>query len=50
MWSIGGVLEIEDREKLQSFMQQSDMELDLPVIAEGSGETIFDYYVDQSGI
>lgn len=50
MWSFGAFLELDDRKKLQEFLiGNSEFSLDLPVLTHGSDETIFDFYVDQSG-
>ena len=49
MWSIGAILELDDRLKLEMFMRDS-VELDLPVIPEDSGHTIFEYFVSDSGM
>ena len=50
MWSIGALLELEDRDKLQEFMTNNEeFTLNLPALTPGSEETIFDYYVDNEG-
>ncbi len=49
MWSIGAILELDDRVKLESFMRE-DVELDLPSFDEGNGNTIFEYFVTDSGM
>ncbi|KPP75577.1 dynein heavy chain 5, axonemal-like [Scleropages formosus] len=50
MWSIGAVLELEDRKKLEAWLRSLDrIHLDLPAISPGSEDTMFDYYVNQSG-
>lgn len=48
MWSIGAVLELDDREKLEQFIR-SELDLDLPEIDDGSHHTIFEYFVDKKG-
>ena len=48
MWSIGAILELDDRWKLEIFMREK-VDLDLPVIQEDSGHTIFEYFVSDSG-
>ena len=49
MWSIGAILELDDRLKMEIFMRE-DVDLDLPVIPEDSGHTIFEYFVSDSGM
>ncbi|KAL4616938.1 dynein heavy chain 5, axonemal [Arapaima gigas] len=50
MWSIGAVLELEDRKKLETWLRNHDrIHFDLPTIPPGSEDTMFDYYVTQSG-
>nr|XP_018671052.1 dynein heavy chain 5, axonemal isoform X3 [Ciona intestinalis] len=50
MWSIGALLELDDRRKLQDFLIETEgLELDIPHV-DGSGEfTIFDYMVNNDG-
>lgn len=48
MWSIGAILELDDRVKLETFMRDN-VELDLPFIAEDSGNTIFEFFVSDAG-
>ena len=40
MWSVGALLELDDRAKMEEFAR-TNFELDLPPIAEGSQDTIF---------
>lgn len=47
MWSVGAVLELDDRAKLESVMLTTPVKLDWPKIKEG--ETIFEYVVDKNG-
>lgn len=48
MWSLGALLELDDRAKMETFMQDRDkIVLDLPVM--NSGDTIFEYLVDEDG-
>ena len=50
MWSIGALLELEDRDKLQEFMTNNEeFTLNLPALTPGSEERIFDYYVNNEG-
>ncbi|XP_044298752.1 dynein axonemal heavy chain 5 [Varanus komodoensis] len=50
MWSIGALLELEDRCKLEHWLRSHEtIKLDLPNIPEGSEDTMFDYYVTNDG-
>lgn len=46
MWSVGSLLELDDRAKMESFLS-SQGNLNLPPVKEN--ETIFEYLVDESG-
>eukprot|EP00794_Sanderia_malayensis_P018805 gene18805-20701_t len=48
MWSIGAILELDDRVKLESFMREN-IQLDLPSFEDGTGNTIFEYFVTDAG-
>lgn len=48
MWSAGALLELDDRVKMEAHMRSLKC-LDLPVISADSGETIFEYVVDDKG-
>ena len=48
MWSIGALLELDHRERLENFMREKTG-LDLPAYQEGSGDTIFEFMVDTDG-
>lgn len=48
MWSLGALLELDDRAKMEEFLSKHPSALDLPPIKEG--ETIFEYVVDDHGI
>lgn len=47
MWSIGALLELDDRNKLEGFLRENSR-LDLPECGDSTA-TIFDYYVDKTG-
>ncbi|XP_063230049.1 dynein axonemal heavy chain 8-like [Bacillus rossius redtenbacheri] len=47
MWSLGALLELDDREKWQNFVLNHKSQLDWPKIAEN--ESIFDYMVNKEG-
>ncbi|XP_071819604.1 dynein axonemal heavy chain 5-like isoform X1 [Apostichopus japonicus] len=48
MWSLGALLELDDRKKLEEQMK-ADGTLDLPRIDASSQDTIFEYMVDDNG-
>nr|XP_021143896.1 dynein heavy chain 5, axonemal [Columba livia] len=50
MWSVGALLELEDRCKMEHWLRKhATIKLDLPCIPEGSEDTMFDYYVASDG-
>ncbi|XP_071945990.1 dynein axonemal heavy chain 8-like [Antedon mediterranea] len=49
MWSLGALLELDDRAKMQTFMLEHESHLSYPNLPEGSGHTIFEYVVDSNG-
>ncbi|XP_074682176.1 dynein axonemal heavy chain 5 isoform X8 [Strix aluco] len=50
MWSVGALLELEDRCKMEHWLRNhATIKLDLPCIPEGSEDTMFDYYVASDG-
>ncbi|XP_009583720.1 PREDICTED: dynein heavy chain 5, axonemal-like, partial [Fulmarus glacialis] len=50
MWSVGALLELEDRCKMEHWLRNhATINLDLPCIPEGSEDTMFDYYVASDG-
>lgn len=48
MWSVGALLELDDRAKMEEFAREN-FELDLPPIDEGSQDTIFEFLVNEAG-
>ena len=48
MWSVGALLELDDRAKMEEFTR-GNFELDLPPIDEGSLDTIFEFLVNEAG-
>lgn len=48
MWSVGALLELSDRSKMEAFMKQTCQSY-LPEVEKGSGDTIFEYTVDSKG-
>ncbi|KAM9386572.1 dynein axonemal heavy chain 5 [Phaethornis superciliosus] len=50
MWSVGALLELEDRCRMEHWLRNhSTIKLDLPCIPEGSEDSMFDYYVASDG-
>ena len=47
MWSIGAILELEDRALMQNYMMSHESKFTYPALKEG--ETIFEYVVSDSG-
>ncbi|MED6254978.1 Dynein heavy chain 8, axonemal, partial [Ataeniobius toweri] len=47
MWSIGAILELDDRDKLEEYIRGREISIDLPQIRPG--ETMFEYMVDTNG-
>ena len=48
MWSVGALLELDDRAKMEAFLREKT-ELDLPTCEPGSGDTMFEFFVEKSG-
>ncbi|KAJ8415685.1 hypothetical protein AAFF_G00402420 [Aldrovandia affinis] len=50
MWSVGALLELEDRRKLEGWLRGHDnIHLDLPDICPDSEDTMFDFHVTSDG-
>ncbi|KAM7379582.1 hypothetical protein PAMP_005128 [Pampus punctatissimus] len=47
MWSLGALLELEDRDKLEAYIREHDSSIDVPQTQ--SGETMFEYMVNSNG-
>ncbi|XP_068084800.1 dynein axonemal heavy chain 8 [Anabrus simplex] len=47
MWSLGAVLELDDRERMEEFVLSHESKLDWPKLSEG--ENIFEYVVSPQG-
>lgn len=47
MWSLGALLELEDRDKLEAYIRAHDSSIDVPQTQ--SGETMFEYMVNPNG-
>lgn len=49
MWSLGALLELDCRDKLEAFIRAHDNKLDLPKIPRGSNQTMYEFYVNDRG-
>ncbi|XP_059501105.1 dynein axonemal heavy chain 8-like [Stegostoma tigrinum] len=49
MWSIGALLELDSRAKLEKFLQSHNSKLDLPDIPPDSAESMFEFLVNHQG-
>ncbi|XP_064014378.1 dynein axonemal heavy chain 8 [Pogoniulus pusillus] len=49
MWSLGALLELDSRDKLEAFIRAHDNKLDLPEISPGSSQTMYEFYVSDCG-
>lgn len=47
MWSLGALLELEDRDKLEAYIRAHDSNIDVPQTKPG--ETMFEYMVNPNG-
>ena len=47
MWSVGALLELSGRSKMESFLRENPTTMDLPPV--GEGETMFEYLVGERG-
>lgn len=47
MWSLGALLELEDRDKLEAYIRAHDSSIDVPQTQPG--ETMFEYMVNPNG-
>ncbi|KAL2306085.1 hypothetical protein Nmel_003990 [Mimus melanotis] len=49
MWSLGALLELDSRDKLEAFIRAHDNKLDLPKIPRSSYQTMYEFYVNDRG-
>ncbi|EUB62286.1 Dynein heavy chain 5, axonemal [Echinococcus granulosus] len=50
MWSIGALIELDDRARLEKFWRtELSVKLDLPSVDDSKSETIFEYFVGPNG-
>ncbi|NWH66560.1 DYH8 protein, partial [Geococcyx californianus] len=49
MWSLGALLELDSRDKLEAFIRAHDKKLNLPEISPGTSQTMYEFYVTDDG-
>ncbi|XP_019405170.1 PREDICTED: dynein heavy chain 8, axonemal [Crocodylus porosus] len=49
MWSLGALLELDSRDKLEAFIRAHDNKLDLPEIPLETNQTMYEFYVTDYG-
>ncbi|XP_019382247.1 PREDICTED: dynein heavy chain 8, axonemal [Gavialis gangeticus] len=49
MWSLGALLELDSRDKLEAFIRAHDNKLDLPEIPVETNQTMYEFYVTDYG-
>ncbi|KAK1338458.1 hypothetical protein QTO34_001574 [Cnephaeus nilssonii] len=49
MWSLGALLELESRDKLEAFMRSHESKISLPDIPKGTNYTMYEFYVTDYG-
>lgn len=50
MWSVGALLELDDRKKMEIWLRSNySFCLNLPIIPSDSEDTMFDYHVSDDG-
>lgn len=49
MWSLGALLELESREKLEAFIRSHESKLDLPEIPKDKNQTMYEFFVTDYG-
>ncbi|XP_027732137.1 dynein heavy chain 8, axonemal [Vombatus ursinus] len=49
MWSLGALLELDSREKLEYFLRSHQSKIDLPDIPEESNHTMYEFFVTDYG-
>ncbi|KAG8512009.1 Dynein heavy chain 8, axonemal, partial [Galemys pyrenaicus] len=49
MWSLGALLELDSREKLEAFLRNHQSRLDLPDIPKDTNQTMYEFYVTDYG-
>ncbi|XP_040286209.1 dynein heavy chain 8, axonemal [Bufo bufo] len=49
MWSLGALLELDSRERLEAFLRSHEYKLDLPEADPGACQTMFEFLVNENG-
>jgi len=49
MWSLGALLELNSRDKLEAFIRARDNKLELPEISPGTNQMMYEFYVTDYG-
>ncbi|XP_074845897.1 dynein axonemal heavy chain 8 [Carettochelys insculpta] len=49
MWSLGALLELDSRDKLEAFIRANDNKLDLPEVPKGTIQTMYEFHVTDYG-
>ncbi|XP_044147017.1 dynein axonemal heavy chain 8 [Bufo gargarizans] len=49
MWSLGALLELDSRERLEAFLRSHEYKLDLPEADPGTCQTMFEFLVNENG-
>ncbi|XP_039384950.1 dynein heavy chain 8, axonemal isoform X5 [Mauremys reevesii] len=49
MWSLGALLELDSRDKLEAFIRANDSKLDLPEIPKHTNQTMYEFHVTDYG-
>lgn len=50
MWSVGALLELADRARLEEHLKNKYLHLDMPECTKGPHDSVFDYRVDENGM
>uniref|UniRef100_A0A5F8GDS1 Dynein axonemal heavy chain 8 n=1 Tax=Monodelphis domestica TaxID=13616 RepID=A0A5F8GDS1_MONDO len=49
MWSLGALLELDNREKLEAFLRKHSSKISLPDISEETNQTMYEFFVTDYG-
>uniref|UniRef100_A0A8C8RGD8 Dynein axonemal heavy chain 8 n=1 Tax=Pelusios castaneus TaxID=367368 RepID=A0A8C8RGD8_9SAUR len=49
MWSLGALLELDSRDKLEAFIRANDSKLDLPEVPKETNQTMYEFHVTDYG-
>jgi dynein heavy chain len=48
-WSVGALLELDERKKLQAFLLEKNPDMQFPPVTSESTDTIYEYFVSENG-